>query len=699
MEGISLQYPAWFLLLCIILGLFYAFILYFRTSSFRDKPQWFVYALGIVRFLAATGLAILLLSPILKSIITEVRDPIILVAQDRSESILTGMNQQDSLDYVNNMNQLITGLSESFTVEELSFGDGVREGIDWTFEDKVTNLSDVFSHIYDTYSHQNIGAIVLATDGIYNEGMNPLYRTKNLSVPILTVALGDTTPQKDILIKRVLHNNLAYLDDRFSIQVDVSAQNLSASQTRLSISKLQDGKFKKLEERVLQIDRNDFFQTEEFILDADQAGVQQYRISTSSVSQEISRANNTKTIFVDILDARQKILVLGAAAHPDLSAWKQLLSKNKNYEIVSSTVKDWTGQLVDFDFIIMHQLPSSNGLGDAIAKDIRARKMPALFVLGAQSDFRKFNESQGVIEFTSSAGSSNDIQATVDKQFEIFKIQDKLKTQLPNFAPLKSPFGEYRIKGDAKPLLYQRIGKIDTQYPLLAFGSEDGIKYGVLSGEGIWKWRLFDYLQNDTHELTDELFTKVIQYLAEKQDKRKFRVSSSKNIYRENEDIQLDAELYNAAYELVNQEDVQLSIRDSEGNEYNFVFDKTAKSYSINAGKLPVSDYRYTAKVFNANKEEIVNGQFSVRPIELELYESTADHNLLTSLSEKYGGSLFYPSDLSKGVETIKGLSSVKPVMYQTSKTQSIINLRWICGLLILLLCLEWFLRRYFGSY
>jgi hypothetical protein len=49
--------------------------------------------------------------------------------------------------------------------------------------------------------------------------------------------------------------------------------------------------------------------------------------------------------------------------------------------------------------------------------------------------------------------------------------------------------------------------------------------------------------------------------------------------------------------------------------------------------------------------------------------------------------------------DSIKSKMTVKPVLYQTTKTEPLIHLKWIFGLLAVLLGLEWFLRRYFGGY
>ncbi|MEL6866205.1 MAG: hypothetical protein AAFP19_17380, partial [Bacteroidota bacterium] len=220
-----------------------------------------------------------------------------------------------------------------------------------------------------------------------------------------------------------------------------------------------------------------------------------------------------------------------------------------------------------------------------------------------------------------------------------------------------------------------------------------------LCAEGLWKWRLFDFLQHQNHDLFDDLIGKTIQYLSLKEDKRRFRVNLAKNIFNENESIVFDAELYNETYELINDPDVSLTISDSEGKDFNFTFNKTTAAYSLDAGFFPVGNYTYRATVMSSGKQQTYNGQFSVQPIQLEVYETTADHKLLKLLSDKYGGKVVYPGEISSVAQLISDKETVRPVVYETSKTRSVINLRWIFFLLLTLLTLEWFLRRYFGAY
>ena len=699
MDNITFQYPSWYILLCILLGLSYAAFLYYRDKNFREQSPVLNWALGGVRFLSVTMIALLLLSPLLKHIVRDVKKPVVAIAQDVSESVAEGWSEEQRRAYQESLEQLAGQLEGDYEVRQYAFGSSVREETNFTFGDKLSNLSDALSTIYDLYSDQNLGAVILASDGIYNDGSNPLYISTQLGAPVFTIALGDTTPQRDLVAKRVFHNRIAYLGDKFSVQVDIAAENASGSTSQLRVYKVEGSQLRLLQQAPVNINSNDFFETRELILEASPAGVQRYRVVLSEVPGEASTANNTKDIFVDVLDARQKILILANSPHPDITAFRQALSSNKNYEITVAYIDGLKENVAGFDFVLLHQLPSRVNDAAGVLNVISQRNIPHLFIVGSQSNLGRLNQLQSLTALRAGGDNTNEVQARVDNTFGFFKLSERLTDNITTFPPLLAPFGEYSLPGNGQVLLFQRIGKVDTRYPLLVLGQQGQSKVGILFGEGAWKWRLFDYLQNQNHDIFNELVAKTVQYLSLKEDKRRFRASLSKNIFNENESIYFDAELYNESFELVNEPDARLSITDSEGKEYNFTFNRVGDAYRLNAGILPVGNYSFQAST-NYNGENLAySGQFSVQPIQLESYETTADHGLLRLLSEKYGGQMVYPADVASIDGLIRERETVKPVIYETSQTRPVINLKWLFFALLGLLTVEWFFRRYFGGY
>lgn len=699
MQNISLQYPTWYVLLCVALGLVFALALYYKDHSFREQSPKLNPILGFLRFLSGTLISFLLLTPLIKSLETRTEKPTIVIAQDASESIGLAMDDAQKADYQQKMQTLQQRLAEKYHVKTYSFGERVRDSLDFSFGDKITNISDVLQNIYDDYSHQNLGAIILATDGIYNEGSSPNYLSTKLAVPVYSIALGDTTVARDLMIRQVLSNKIAYLGDRMEVQVDVAAKNLKDQSSKLTTYIVEDNHLRKLKEEAIQISQKDFFKTFSIVLPMDKSGVQQFRFKLTPISNEVTKANNVRDIYVEVLDARQKILILAEAPHPDIAAIKRSLTANKNYDVAVKYAKDFSGSVAKYDLIILHQLPSVAHALPNVFRTIKERKIPNLIIVGSRSNITNINKVQPLVSIQATGQKPNLVQANYNSQFSLFTLDDKVKQALPDFNPMTAPFGTFKASPNAQVVLYQRIGNIKTEYPLWALGEEDGTKFGLIAAEGLWNWSLFDYMQHQNHELVDELLSKTIQYLSVKEDKRRFRVSINKNLYKENEPILLNAELYNENYELINEPDVNLVIIDENGKEFPYQFNRQGNSYRLNAGFFPAGRYRFKGKTVFAGKEFDSNGRFTIQQIQLEKYATTADHNTLRLISHEFGGQLIAPDAIPTIPEIIQNKNSVKSIMYQSVRNKPLINLHWILGLLIALLAIEWFFRKYFGGY
>ncbi len=699
-SSLTFQYPAWFLIFCVLLGIGYAALLYYKSDSFKERSPNLHKWLAALRGLSISLISMLLLSPLLKNRITETKQPVVVIAQDASESMQVALNPAQLATYKNDLFQLRERLSEKYEVREVAFGDAPRDSLDFQFSDKVSNISEALGYVQDQYSTLNLGAIILATDGIYNEGTNPLYfGDGSTTAPIFTVALGDTTPKRDVLIKRALHNKIVFLNDKTTIQADISAYNLSGNNTTLSLSRIEGDQVVPVNNMPISIGGGSFFTTKEFVVEATKPGLVQYRLSLSKLNGEASVSNNVRDIFIEVIDARQKILLYANAPHPDLSALRQSIEVNKNYVVTQHNHADGPIDVTKFDFVVFHNLPSAQADVSGTINLMNSNRIPRMFIAGAQTNFLALNQAQQLVNAQSDGRQTDDVNGRIAKSFAAFTLSPQLSDELASYAPIKAPFGTFSATPQAQVLLYKRIGKVDTQQPLLALGETNGIKTGVLLAEGIWKWRLFNFMQQQNHQLFDELFGKTVQYLCLKEDKRKFRVEIEKNIIDENEPIQFKAELYNDNYELINEPDVSLTIKNREGKDFPYTFARQGRGYTLNAGIMPVGSYTYTAATTHNGQKLTADGRFSVRAIEMELFETTANHSMLRDLSAKTGGFTVAPNQLAVLADSILAKPTIKPVIYETTTTDPLIHLKWIFALLICLLGLEWFLRRYYGAY
>jgi hypothetical protein len=194
------------------------------------------------------------------------------------------------------------------------------------------------------------------------------------------------------------------------------------------------------------------------------------------------------------------------------------------------------------------------------------------------------------------------------------------------------------------------------------------------------------------------MVTKSVQYLAAKDDKSLFRVNA-KNDFTENEDIVFDAELYNASYESVSGREISMKIKNEDGKEFNYLFSANGDMYRLNAGRLPVGNYSYEAKASSEGNVLSERGEFSVSPLQLEIINTIADHRLLNQFARENNGMMVFASDMKKLTDEIRAKKEIVSVSYENKQLDELINFRWLCALIIILLSTEWLLRKRAGTY
>src|SRR5690606_8707993 len=100
--------------------------------------------------------------------------------------------------------------------------------------------------------------------------------------------------------------------------------------------------------------------------------------------------------------------------------------------------------------------------------------------------------------------------------YDRFVFETEQRDFLRNLPPVAVPFGEYSIYPNAEIMLFQRVGNVLTDRPLLMTGMVGDAKTAVMIGEGLWNWRL-DNIKREGTEF-DQLFSKLVQYLAARED-------------------------------------------------------------------------------------------------------------------------------------------------------------------------------------
>ncbi|MBK6610706.1 MAG: hypothetical protein IPG29_07310 [Sphingobacteriales bacterium] len=528
-----------------------------------------------------------------------------------------------------------------------------------------------------------------------NQGSNPVYSTERPNAPFYCIALGDTTPRKDLVLEKILHNRIAYLGDKFTLRADYSAKTLQGSNTVLEEYKGDGGS--KVYSKPLTIKNNNFYGSDDIVLDDTTVGVTHYVVKLAAVAGELTTDNNRQDIYIEVLDSRRKVLIFAASPHPDVAALRSAIESNKNYQTEIAYAGKFSGAVTGYNLAILHGIPSKNDNSEAVIKQLHDAKIPQWYIITSQTAPALFNTAQNIVQMNSARGDqSNDVRLVNNGNFNLFNLEDGTANFLAELPPLQSPFGDYSAAPTSQTLFTQKIGSIATKYPLLAFEQATGDKIAVLAGEGLWRWRIYNNKKNNNANAVNDLITKTVQYLSVKNDKRKFRVSMPKTLFNEGEQISFDAEFYNDSYQRITDPEVTLTVYDNTGKKFPYVFSKTADAYTLNIGFLPVGNYTYKANTSFNGQNYSAEGQFSVVAIQLESMQTQANHALLYLLAKETGGAVIYPDSLGSLAQKI---GQIPATQYSSTKTQSMINLKWLFFLILGFVSFEWFIRKYLGGY
>jgi hypothetical protein len=303
------------------------------------------------------------------------------------------------------------------------------------------------------------------------------------------------------------------------------------------------------------------------------------------------------------------------------------------------------------------------------------------------------------VGLTVSGGNQTDeVQGILNEGFGQFELSDQLKKAFEYFPPLKVRFGEMKISGGAEVAIVQRVGSIKKKDPLLFFNKRGDSKYGVLYGEGIWKWKMNDYIRTETFDAFTELSQKMTQYLLVKQNTSSLQVTFQKR-FTKDEDVILNASFYNEAMEAITKPKIQLSVTDENGKKSNMQFGVTGDFYKVSLGKLNPGKYNWVASTTYLGKKHAKSGVFVVEDIAIENMDTYANHNLLNQMASKTQGKFNLLKNYQNTIETIKNREDITSLAHKEAAFDDLIDYKFLFILFLLFVSLEWFLRRWFGAY
>lgn len=681
------EYSYWWILPMLLLSLAVAYLKFKKISKLPDIGRPLALLISSLRFVVILLLLILILKPALSLLRNVKEKPLLVLAQDNSASLL---ETKDSLYYKNeykeSLNTATRLLEKKFDVKRITFGNNVRKDNEVDFSENHTNIAGVFDYIDRNFIYRQPAGMIMLTDGIYNTGVNPRY--KMTAFPVYTVGLGDTTQYPDVYIKGIESDKFNFIKTRFPIKVEIAALKQNGKQVKCVLR--ENGNI--IAQKELIIDKTNFLSEVVFEIEAKQKGLAKYSVTLETDFKERTKGNNQATAFINIIDNSADISIFYSSPHPDIASILNAVNVSGIYQCTAHHLSELAGALKS-SLIILHNPEPENPNYRKIAEEAAQKNVALWYILTTRESitaFARYGKEYG-IDF--STGMNEYATIAFNRDFPFFEFNEQEIAGFATFPPLVVPFGEIRNNA-GRPLFQQKIKNTDTSNGIITFYDNKTNRICYFWGDGLWKWRLYSYRENGNHELFNTLVNKIVTYLAAQKGKDRF-IHDIKPLYDEIEETVINVELYNDSYELINTPDVKLQLK-YNNNDFNYVFNRNGDKYKINLGNLPAGEYAYflSANLKGENLEK--KGIFQVRTQNPELNHVVADRQLLKEIAINSGGKMIEMNELEELVKVLNENTDLKPAYKSEIKYIELSEIGILGIILLLLICTEWFLLKYF---
>ena len=664
MFELSIDSSFFYILICISLGFILTYLLY--NNKLKSIPKNVNLILFVIRFFYLSVILLLLLNPIIKLKNNYFEDPILIFAKDNSTSINEDINDELILLKNNLIN---------FKSYEFSFSDKIYNGFIKNTGLK-SNFSNLFDELNNKFEGRNVAGLILASDGSYNTGLNPKYLTYNF--PVYCIALGDTAFKKDLRIDKVESNEVTFFGNSFPLEVSIASSIKNDVKSRLVI---KDGKIK-LYDEIVTFNKDNNYKIVKLDLIADKVGLLNLDVKILPINGEENLTNNAFTKYIDVIDYSSSILILKNTNTPDLAAFNNSISKNPRYNVV---IKD-----IDEEYIIdKYQLIVLFGI-NTIPDNLLNHKVSLIVFNSVSSYYENFEKN---IKFYNDKN-KYPITISLNNRFSKFTFSDELNNLVNSAPPLFSSNFDQKLKGNFDFILKNKQEESLAKNSVMMIKYIDEKKIAFVTAEGFWRWKFFDYKINNSNIAFDEIFLKLTQYLIIDDDKSLLRIKY-KNDYDQDESVVINAELYNESYELVNDKEIKFFISDNLFNTKEYIFSKKSNTLFVDLGVLKPGKYSYVASVDESDENK--TGFFNVKKIQLEQMSDVVNHKTLNQISNQSGGKVFYMNSLKELESVINSSELNKKIIHSKQNIVSFLGITNLLILLIFLILLEYFLRKYNG--
>lgn len=669
------------LVLWVILFIGTGLFVYLYKIIFNEKWHQFLISYRIIIFFI---LGILLFNPVINFSGEKEKKLDWAIFIDNSASIK--YHQTPSINAVQlGIESLVNKLSEKDISYHLyQFADNIQKvNSPQLIGNGVTTNIGIIPETIKQLGNQIAGAVIIS-DGLITEGKDPIKDFQEFDFPIHTIGIGEGSELVDVTIESIDAPTVVLKSDW--VDVNITIQSVGNIGDRLSVSlynnrELQGSKHIRLMGMESKKEINFRFHPKKI-------GKQQYEVRISSVEDEIDIQNNRQKFSLLVLKDRYKVALLTGSPNKNTSVLKQKLKNNPRVELdhfiritetrfqpAIKTFWESPYELIIFDNYPIK--PLSSNFVRILGKKLLSNQSALFLILGPNQTIVSFNGITSILGVVTE-------DSTIESNRFYWEFVDEQIDAGGNFPPLKQ-----NILITGKQVSSDTLAVTEQGWPLWLRNQNGTIR------TMIWTSPELNTLYFHDQKLSQEgsfsvIWNQSISWLLKSGGEHENFFRLNKNRYQQGEMVQVTG---TQPFEKTQDKTENIIINVTHGSTDIITRDilyNIEEQRWLGEFRAPgPGEYNYSIQL-GSNQDPIQTGTFQILESQIELNQVYLNKKLLATISNSTDGQ-FFVWDSRDSL-----FSEINPKVRREFKAEIIKfnESRVLLIIMILLLCVEWFIRR-----
>ena len=681
----------------IILAAVAGALTWFTYNNSSPSPKGlYAWLLPALRFVALFVLLALLFEPILRRSLTQTDEPVLAILIDESQSM-----QQHS--------QALDWPTIEASLQFFGFGGEIRplDNLEAARDTAPrTNIGDALRQLREQWPESNPGSAVLVSDGQFNTGPNPLYVAEDYGFAIHTVAVGDSTEQRDVRIVQALTSAIAYAGQEVSVELVLFSRGYETATVAVELYEADS----LLSTSPHRLTRGESRLTLTYIPQTH--GLRSFTAVVTPLEGEMSTRNNRTEFTMRVLERSQQVVIVAAAPHPDLASVRSILARGEGRNVLTFVQKSpdvfYEGPFTiapdscDLLVLIGFPGPDAQPQGLQVIQDLLRRDTAVLFMLNAHTDLGQLGLALGPFLPVSPDRTLMPFDEAIFSPTLIGNRHPVLNFDHQGFAsmpPLMFGTGRWILTPDAQVLGQAIVRDVALGEPLLVIRNTEGHRSATLLGSGVWRWQNLSGDPDEASMLWPQMLENLVAWLTAPEDNQRVRVTPTSSVFEGYEQVRFTGQVFDESLQPVQDAEVTLDLIAEDNRQYPYILQSTGDGrYTLDLEQLPEGVYEYRARAVRMGQDlGSDGGAFSVRALGLEYRDTRADTDLLRQIALRSGGQFITPATLHELPEALAADSSFRA----KHRIETLERVLWQWPMMVLLiiglLSTEWILRKRSG--